>query len=457
MQYLSALLLILLAVPAIASNHKDYVGNGPFKDGPAVTNKCIECHDKEAQDVLKTSHWNWGKKQIIHGKEVFHGKKNAVNSFCMGTTSNRSKCTPCHIGYNWKDETFDHKNPSNIDCLVCHDTTGQYKKKGGGAGHPAYVDEKEGSKVIKAVDLVASAQSVDKPTRKNCLVCHANGGGGDNVKHSDLSTSLIKPKPEYDVHMGKLNFTCQSCHTTNHDHQIKGDSIFTSTLDKPSTLSCENCHSGKVHKSETLNKHTVKVSCQTCHIPKVAVNEPTIVDWDWSASGKNREESEDDDGNITYEKNKGAFIWKKNFNPTLQWWNGTTDRVVITDKIDPSKPVDLLKINGSKADGKIYPFKVLMGNQIYDTQYNTLLLMQIIGPDGYWTKYDYKLAINNAMKIAGLKWSGNYGFVRTRSAVAVNHFVAPKEKALKCSECHGAAGRINWTELGYTQNPLKMK
>lgn len=448
-------IIVLFASTAFAGNHADYVGSGPFKDGPSVTKKCLECHEKEGQDVLKTSHWQWGKKQIIHGKEVFHGKKNAINGFCLGTTSNRSRCTPCHIGYGWKDEKFNHNDPTNIDCLVCHDNTGTYKKKPGGAGHPAYVEEKVGSKVIKAVDLVAAAQSVGKPTRKNCITCHANGGGGDNVKHSDLSTSLIKPSPELDVHMGKLGFVCQTCHTANHDHVIKGDSIFASTLSKPSEVTCEKCHT-KPHKNNILNRHTSTVSCQTCHIPKIAINEATIVGWDWSTAGQNLEgDHEDDDGNITYDKTKGSFTWKKNFNPTYLWWNGTTDRVLMTDKIDPSKPVDMLKLNGGKGNGKIYPFKVLMGKQVYDTEYSKLLLMNMIGPDGYWTKFDYQLSIKNGMKAINLPYSGKYGFVQTRSSVAVNHFVAPKEKALKCFDCHGnSATRIDWKGMGYTKDPL---
>ena len=58
----------------------------------------------------------------------------------MATLSNEGRCSQCHISYNWKDDSFDFSDTSNIDCLVCHDTTGTYKKHpsaDGGGGQPA--------------------------------------------------------------------------------------------------------------------------------------------------------------------------------------------------------------------------------------------------------------------------------------------------------------------------------
>ena len=38
----------------------------------------------------------------------------------------------------------------------------------------------------------------------------------------------------------------------------------------------------------------------------------------------------------------------------------------------------------------------------------------------------------------------------------VNHMVAPKEKALKCEDCHGEnADRLDWIALGYYGDPGK--
>jgi hypothetical protein len=94
---------------------------------------------------------------------------------------------------------------SKIDCLVCHDTTGKYKKAPPAAGFPE-----------KGLDLVAIAQNVGRPARANCgLNCHFRGGGGDAVKHGDMSFTLANPARDHDVHMGVddggLDFRCQDC------------------------------------------------------------------------------------------------------------------------------------------------------------------------------------------------------------------------------------------------------
>ena len=50
-------------------------------------------------------------------------------------------------------ENFDATVEENVDCLVCHDTTGTYKKFPTAAGHPAYEDTQFGGKPVPAVDL----------------------------------------------------------------------------------------------------------------------------------------------------------------------------------------------------------------------------------------------------------------------------------------------------------------
>ena len=65
-------------------------------------------------------------------------------------------CTSCHAGYGWKDKNFDFSSENNVDCLACHDTTGNYKKLPGLAGHPVYKEMElpPGSgKIVKPVDL----------------------------------------------------------------------------------------------------------------------------------------------------------------------------------------------------------------------------------------------------------------------------------------------------------------
>ena len=117
-------LILLLAGPAAAldviEDHQDL--EGPFTDGPSVTAACLDCHEDAAHDFMKTSHWTWQPMQDVIGKGTIPlGKKNTVNNFCVAITSNWARCTSCHAGYGWKDDTFDFTNAELIDCLVCHD------------------------------------------------------------------------------------------------------------------------------------------------------------------------------------------------------------------------------------------------------------------------------------------------------------------------------------------------
>jgi octaheme c-type cytochrome (tetrathionate reductase family) len=457
------LLGLSLATTAIAGNHAEYVGNGPFANGPAVTKKCLECHDKEARDFMKTTHWTWSREQVVAGKKVAIGKKDSQNNFCLNLSSNEPRCTSCHAGYGWKDGKFDFSKAENIDCLVCHETTGTYKKFPAGAGHPVYPGEDKsfGGKKWAPVDLVKAAQSVGKPSRATCGSCHFYGGGGDRVKHGDLDSTLTKPTPDVDVHMGKLNFTCQSCHKGK-DHSMKGEALSVSVGSGPRAMGCTDCHKADGHKNGFLNKHAKKVACQTCHIDVFAKALPTKTWWDWSAAGKNikpEEVKKDKYGEKTYDRMKGDFVWEQNVVPTYFWFNGTVDRLVPGQKIDPSKVVKISSANGDRNDpnAKIMPFKVMKGRQPYDSINNTLAFVNVFGPPtsetAYWVKYDWNKAIEAGMKAAGQPYSGKYGFIETSMVWAVNHMVAPKEKALKCNDCHSEKGRLDWKALGYKGDP----
>ena len=127
------------------------------------------------------------------------------------------------------------------------------------------------------------AQGVGLPTRRNCGVCHFAGGGGDAVKHGDLDGTMYFPTERIDVHMGKLNFDCQECHRTK-NHRIPGRSMSVS-VDDSNRVACTDCHSQTPHREERLDSHTKTVACQTCHIPKMAVEAATKMAWDWSTAG----------------------------------------------------------------------------------------------------------------------------------------------------------------------------
>lgn len=122
---LAALLIAGAGVGLAQAKDHSKVMKGPFKTGPEVTKACLEWHQDEAHDFMKTVHWTWNSRQKVEGKGEFNlDKSNAVNNFCISLPGNEPRCTSSHAGYGWKDQSFDFNQPENIDCLVCHDTTG---------------------------------------------------------------------------------------------------------------------------------------------------------------------------------------------------------------------------------------------------------------------------------------------------------------------------------------------
>ncbi|UCC14998.1 MAG: hypothetical protein JSW21_03345, partial [Gammaproteobacteria bacterium] len=111
---------------AVEQFHKAYFQEKPYEG----TDDCLACHGPIGQDIMKTGHWNWeGQALGIKGLEAgTHGKADIINNFCVAVPTNEARCTQCHIGIGWSGPDFDFADPSNIDCLVCHDQTGEYEK-----------------------------------------------------------------------------------------------------------------------------------------------------------------------------------------------------------------------------------------------------------------------------------------------------------------------------------------
>jgi octaheme c-type cytochrome (tetrathionate reductase family) len=448
--WLAATLLLVLAaiLPGTvlaAENDHSYYLQGPLETGPEVTTKCLKCHEKHAEDFMKTTHWTWAQEQVVDGKTVTRGKKNAINNFCTSIAGNEPRCTSCHAGYGWTDSNFDFTNPGNVDCLVCHDTTGTYVKEATGAGNPS-----------KRVDLVYVAQSVGKPSRFNCGTCHFYGGGGDAVKHGDLDSSMEYPTRSTDVHMDAdgNNFACQECHVTE-KHAIPGNSLGVSP-GGTNHFSCAKCHDVAPHAQSRLNKHAEDIACQTCHIPFFAKEVPTKLSWDWSTAGQDIEPPVDENGKHAYNKKKGHFTWGKMVTPKYLWYNGSAHAYNRGDKIDPDKVTYLTYPNGSIKDekAKIHPFKLHSGKQIYDKNNKYFITAKVFGDGGYWVDYDWDKAARLGMEASGLPYSGEYGFAATEMYWSINHMVSPKEEALGCLDCHGDNGRMKWQDLGYKGDPM---
>jgi octaheme c-type cytochrome (tetrathionate reductase family) len=428
-----------LPVRSAATDHSALM-QGPYETGSEVTRACLECHADAASQVMQTTHWTWESKPYQpegRPEPVTVGKKNSLNNYCIGIQSNWAGCTSCHAGYGWTSADFDFGNQDNVDCLVCHDQSGIYAK--GSGGQP-----------VQGIDLAAAAQSVGRPTRDNCGVCHFNGGGGNGVKHGDLDQHLYNPTDSLDIHMGREDFQCTDCHTTQ-DHQIRGRSISVS-LELENQVACTDCHIEKPHQDARVNSHVESVSCQSCHIPTGSRKDPTKMDWDWSTAGQDRP-----DDQHTYLKIKGSFVYEGDFIPEYYWYSGIKDRYILGDLIDSQQPTALNPISGdiSDAEAKIWPFKVHRGKQPYDVVYKYLLQPRTAGEGGFWSTFDWVSALRLGSQDVGMAFSGQYGFAETEMYWPLSHIVAPKEDALQCTACHGENGRLDWIALGYPGDPMK--
>ncbi|MGF1548398.1 MAG: tetrathionate reductase family octaheme c-type cytochrome [Thiotrichales bacterium] len=440
----------------------------PFASGEEVTEACLKCHTEAAKQVHKSVHWTWEYQHPKTGQRL--GKKTVVNSFCGSITANEPRCTSCHVGFGWKDASFDFTSERNVDCMACHDTTGTYLKFPTDAGHPPYQDKELAGKTIKAVDLNKVAQNVGKTSRQTCGACHFSGGGGDAVKHGDLDTSLGKPDKALDVHMDTagLNFSCATCHTFI-EHQHAGSRYEMVAKDttgvaipgrKDTRATCESCHDLHPHQggvNNKLNDHVEKIACETCHIPSYARGGiATKMWWDWSTAGKRDAAGKPikvKEGNlVVYDGMKGDFRLSENVEPEYFWFDGTIRYTLADDRIDPREVVEINQLRGGPtiANSRIWPFKVMRGKQPYDTVNNVLLVAHLFGKseNAYWRSYDWDKALVSGMAEAKrigqtqVEYSGKFDFVETKMYWPITHMVAPKEDALACAECHSKTGRL---------------
>jgi len=449
--------------------HKGYFTDHDYEG----TKSCLNCHGLIGDEMLTNAHFAWeGVASNIEGHEgEIHGKNDMINNFCIAVPTNEGRCTQCHTGYGYADDTFAFNDPKTVDCLVCHDQSGTYAKGKTTAGLPD-----------PAVDLTVVARSVAEnggvPSRKNCIGCHAKAGGGDNVKHGDIAMAMLDTTREFDVHMGTDggDFSCVDCHAVKKglegelvDHGIGGMPYH--SIEDGAMKTCVDCHGDRdnIHVAlpvaSLVGTHPT-LACQVCHIPTFARETSTKVEWYWEDAGQDIDPIPVDPatGRPTYDKKKGTFVWANDVRAEFLYFDGKWDRMMIN--VNDQYTQTPVNLGAPTADyttpgAMIYPFKKMIGNQVADTNNNTMLVPHLFGLKGganpYWAKYDWNLALQDGADYTGQTYSGEYEFVDTVMYLTVNHEVAPKEEALgennSCADCH-VVGVVDWAALGYTDDPM---
>ena len=472
-QWLLLLLLSPLSFAVGTADHTSFeILQQDFDSLEQLNDACMSCHSKAPEQLHNTIHWSW---RFESSDGDIQGKLAVMNGYHPSVASNLESCDNCHIGFGLKeDELSGIKSTGAVDCMMCHDTTGEYfYSKFHQDGAKCLNCHDDGAEALKELTrkreprftrtLADMAQHVGMSTSAACGACHFHDGGADGAKHGDLDSSLLTASRELDVHLSQdgAGLTCSSCHQGD-DHQLYGSRY---QADSPgdheginamtgARATCVSCHGDRPHPAQQarLNDHTDKVACQTCHIPEYARGGiATKTFWDWSKAGeKDRRHKSfvhyDDAGRVTYASQKGEMQYGENLIPQYHWFNGQIKFARPGESVNPGTGVLLTQISGDahSPDTKISPFHLFNSVLPFDAGSNQLMPMELAGRgrDAYWNGYDWDKSLQAGAEAVGLEFSGKTGFITTTMLWPLNHGVAPKEQALSCNDCHVGNGRL---------------
>lgn len=424
--FIAGVLGVFLTGSVIAGEHPGR--ESLEKSGYAGPETCEECHPGVAKAFLETVHWKHA--SLVPNVEGIDpnaefGMKNRIYVMCNGNdvvnnlkevaknSAGKTKftgCNTCHPGNHLSDVgSTGAEAEKAIDCLLCHSSKYNFSKR------KPYKDE-QGRVVIGQDRSKEAALAVGKPQVKNCNVCHEAAGGGYLVKRG---FSYAK---ETDVHAAK-GMVCSDCHKGK-DHRMKTGFDPNNWASDGLRFSCPDCHKSPAHKDADLNRHTARVACQTCHIPRTGgafAKDFTK----WTQMGDKFYEPT----TLKKEANETA--------PVYAWYNG---KVANTPSFIGPK--------GSRSDpeSKILPFKIFEGKAFFDKKSGNLLSMDFAPP---MSNGDALAGVASAAKTMGLE---SYEPVPGWQTIyfGSNHLVT-KKNALGCANCHAVNGVLNFRALGYSE------
>ncbi len=349
---------------------------------------------------------------------------------------------PCNSTGGFAQKTFtDYQGTEHTWNLPVHDDDGSFQ----------YGPDE----TAMGITAVEAAQTVHLPTRASCLRCHAYAAGTNCGKRGDISTASISPPANLDVHMSPdaegENMSCQDCHEYD-NHHVLGRGLDLRPNDRPERLTCTNCHNSQPHDSTQLNQHTVRVACQTCHIPTYAkMGFSTEVERNWEhphwAAGLFG-------GQGGY---KPEELRDSNLTPTYAWFDGTSN-VYARGEVIVQNAMGYYEMGSPNGDvnsagAQIYPMKEHISNS---ARHDTTGQLVPHSTFKYFVTGDFNQAVADGMAFAGL--TGSWTLVPVHTYQTINHGVEPSDNALACGQCHDSLGsqtlRMDLQgELGYELKP----
>ncbi|MCM2358207.1 MAG: chitobiase/beta-hexosaminidase C-terminal domain-containing protein [Geobacteraceae bacterium] len=423
---------------------------------------CSSCHTTQAQNMYQSVHYQWKGSAAewttgpsTQGKMDATDGSSALNSYCINIQGNWGPCGACHAGTGAKPVAT--ANPSaaqlaSIDCLMCHaDATNapysRVRNATTGLFEPA---------AGLNMNLVVQKAGA-KPTRKNCLGCHAKAGGGDAVKRGDIAlASGTTSDILYDTHMATGNggnIQCQGCHTFT-AHRVAGRGSDIRPQDSTVQMSCitSSCHAVKSslttsHTTYDTSHHVGRVACQSCHLPTYAKNAADTAATEATETHRTWVTAE---WNATLNRYEPVPTKANNLTPKYAFWNGTSwgnnafDNAVLdpaTGAYKVSRPVGAI----NDATTKLYPFK-------YKTATQALANGKIvpIATAKFFATGLYDDAVKDGLVYLGLPSTTPYTTITTDEYQLLNHQIpASAGNVLACADCHENTTRMNLPAMGY--------
>lgn len=460
---------------------------------------CYACHQKEYQDVSHSYHVHQGR--ITKDGEIAHDPNDSVdigmfNRWYSLSNTDRVKtpesqwrlmeavyCSQCHPG-GGVVKPFG----MDVDCLFCHQQSGYKGGKGvgktlAGLDSEGYVVQSNGARMaelmmagakaggdLQKLDLseiaVKSMTGVElrvgKPKPDNCNFCHWKSDSKRGTHYGVLGGKST------DVHYS-AGIRCQDCHVTVNHEIGKGkvvDNAGTPHL-RGTMKSCTDCHGDAPHvgdEADELNMHLETIACETCHIPKTSpgtkrvnwllgMDMPKMMKlYNWMmpvarlmGMASPEKMTEQMDNMIGCYKTKNLAM----FEPGYAWYNRDT---ICTDIPHPTGSID-------DPDSRITPFNVIE-IAIYDDGTTPEV---VENPDGHAMGYPVPRTFvaragGKGKRSTTLEEMRAYDNGRYKNALLRNtpqyfnlyHSIAPAKEALKCNDCHTAAGgRLDFVQLGY--------